>query len=163
MLWKENFYMRRTKHSCLWQQMTRNVRKGSLCNLRITKTQTADNADSDQPALIWAFVVRLQSVDTVVYVDEQKMPRLVCTDVHADLDLRCPQKCTRAHSVRCASNGRTVYNYQSCLNDLIENYCATSSNGYRIRWLFSEKERVFFFIIIIIIRLAKTKLMVAQF
>ena len=28
-------------------------------------------------------------MDTVVYVDEQKMPRLDCTDSHADLDLRC--------------------------------------------------------------------------
>ena len=28
-----------------------------------------------------------ESVDTVVYVDEQKMPRPDCTDAHADLDL----------------------------------------------------------------------------
>ena len=31
-----------------------------------------------------------ESVDTVVYVDKQKMPSLDCTDAHADLDLRCP-------------------------------------------------------------------------
>ena len=28
-------------------------------------------------------------MDTVVYVEEQKMPRLDCTDVHADLGLHC--------------------------------------------------------------------------
>ena len=28
---------------------------------------------------------------TVVYVDEQKMPRLDCIGARADLDLRCPQ------------------------------------------------------------------------
>ena len=32
-----------------------------------------------------------ESVDTLAYVDEQKMPKLDCTDAHADLDLRCPQ------------------------------------------------------------------------
>ena len=32
-----------------------------------------------------------ESVDTVVYVDEQKMPGLGCTDAHDYLDLRCPQ------------------------------------------------------------------------
>ena len=32
-----------------------------------------------------------ESADTVVYVDQQKMPRLDSTDAHADLDVRCPQ------------------------------------------------------------------------
>ena len=34
-----------------------------------------------------------ESVDTVVYVNEEKMPRFyeVFTDAHADLDLRFPQ------------------------------------------------------------------------
>ena len=32
-----------------------------------------------------------ESVDTMVYVDKQKMSRLDCKDVHADLDLCCPQ------------------------------------------------------------------------
>ena len=60
-----------------------------------------DNASPDQPELmrrlIWAFVVHLQncllteSVITVVYVEEQIMPRLDCTDAHTDLDLRCLQ------------------------------------------------------------------------
>ena len=31
-----------------------------------------------------------ESMNTVVYVDRQKMPRLDCSDAHADLDLRCP-------------------------------------------------------------------------
>ena len=30
-------------------------------------------------------------MDAVVYVNKQKMPRLDCTDAHADLDLCCPQ------------------------------------------------------------------------
>ena len=33
----------------------------------------------------------VQSMDTVVYVDEHRMLRSDCTDAHADLDLRCPQ------------------------------------------------------------------------
>ena len=41
-----------------------------------------------------------ESVDTVVYVDEQKMPRLDCTDAHADL---LSANCIRALSVRKAS------------------------------------------------------------
>ena len=53
--------------------------------------QFADNAGPDQPAhlcrLIWTFIVRL--VDTVVYVDEQRMARLDCRDAHADPDLCC--------------------------------------------------------------------------
>ena len=32
-----------------------------------------------------------ESGDSVVYVDEQKMPRLDCTDAHADLDLCFPK------------------------------------------------------------------------
>ena len=32
-----------------------------------------------------------EPVDTVVYADKQKIPRLDCTDTHADLDLWCPQ------------------------------------------------------------------------
>ena len=32
-----------------------------------------------------------ESLDTVVYVDEQRVSVLDCTDAHADLDLRCPQ------------------------------------------------------------------------
>ena len=30
-------------------------------------------------------------MDTEVYVDEQKMPKIYCADVHAELDLRRPQ------------------------------------------------------------------------
>ena len=30
-------------------------------------------------------------MDTVVSVNEQKMPKLDCTDAHSDLDLGCPQ------------------------------------------------------------------------
>ena len=54
--------------------------------------QFVDNAGPDQPAhlrrLIWAYVVRLQVNDTVIYVDEQRMLRPYCTDEHALLDLR---------------------------------------------------------------------------
>ena len=54
--------------------------------------QFADNAGPDQPAhvhrLIWALIVW---VDTVVNVDEQKIPRLDCTDAHGDLHLHCLQ------------------------------------------------------------------------
>ena len=31
-------------------------------------------------------------MDIEVYVEEQKMPILYCTDAHGDLDLRCLQK-----------------------------------------------------------------------
>ena len=54
-----------------------------------------DNAGPDQPAhkcrLIRAFVVLTESVDIVVYVNEQRMPRLAYTDGHADLNLHCLQ------------------------------------------------------------------------
>ena len=50
--------------------------------------QFVDNAGPDQPAhlrrLIWAFAVRLQVNDTVIYVHEQRPD---CTDEHALLDL----------------------------------------------------------------------------
>ena len=52
--------------------------------MKRTLMQTSYNADPDQPVLT-------ESVDTVVYVDGQKMPRLDSTDAHADLDLSCPQ------------------------------------------------------------------------
>ena len=32
-----------------------------------------------------------ESMDTVVYVDEQRMRRAGCTDAQVDLSLRCPQ------------------------------------------------------------------------
>ena len=32
-----------------------------------------------------------ESVDTVVYVNKQKMSKLDCTDAHVHLDLPCPQ------------------------------------------------------------------------
>ena len=57
----------------------------------------ADNAGPDQPAhLLTQADLGLrcpltESMDTVVYVDEQRMIRSDCTDAHADLDLRCPQ------------------------------------------------------------------------
>ena len=49
--------------------------------------QLADNAGPNQGLRC----PLTESVDTVVYVDEQKMLRLDCIDAHADLDLLCPQ------------------------------------------------------------------------
>ena len=51
----------------------------------------ADIARPDQPADQDLCSRLTKSVDTVVYVDEQRMLRSNCTDVHAYLDLRCPQ------------------------------------------------------------------------
>ena len=55
----------------------------------------AVNAGPDQPMHAQVALVLhcplTESVDTIVYVDEQKMPRVVCTDVQADLQLCCPQ------------------------------------------------------------------------
>ena len=57
--------------------------------------QFADNAGPDQPSFMqadkdhcWALT---ESKDAVVYVDQQRMSRSDCTDVHTDLDLRWPQ------------------------------------------------------------------------
>ena len=61
--------------------MMRNAQKGPLCNLQTMQAQ----ADLGLRCPL------TESVDTVVYVDEQKMPRLDCKDAHADLDLHCPQ------------------------------------------------------------------------
>ena len=41
----------------------------------------ADNAD------VGLHCPLMESVDIIVYVDKQKMPRLDCRDVHTDLDL----------------------------------------------------------------------------
>ena len=54
----------------------------------------AENEGLDQPAQADRGLCcsLTESVDTVRYIDEQKMPRTDCTDVHADLYIRCPQK-----------------------------------------------------------------------
>ena len=51
----------------------------------------ADNAGPDQPAHtdLGLRCPLTESMATVVYVDEQKMPRSDCTDAHSHLDLRC--------------------------------------------------------------------------
>ena len=51
--------------------------------------QFADNADPDQPAGMRCPLT--ESLDTIVYVNEQRMSRPDWTDAHADLDLRCKQ------------------------------------------------------------------------
>ena len=61
--------------------MMGNMGKGSLYNMRTMQVQIS---------LRNCFPLS-ESVDTVVYDYKQKIPRLDCTDVHADLDLRCPQ------------------------------------------------------------------------
>ena len=39
---------------------------------------------------MWAFIAPLtESMDSVVYIDKQRMSRSDCTDGHADLDLCC--------------------------------------------------------------------------
>ena len=58
--------------------------------------QFAVSEGPDQPAhlcrLIRAFVPLTESINIVVYVDEQRMLGSHCTDVHAEfLDLRCSQ------------------------------------------------------------------------
>ena len=61
--------------------------KGSLCNLRTTQALISLQRRAD-PDLRCPLT---ESGDTVVYVNEQIMPRLYCTGAHADLDLRRPQ------------------------------------------------------------------------
>ena len=54
--------------------------------------QFADYAGPDQPGLIQGLHCLLaESVDTVVYLNEQRMLRSNCKDLHADLDLHCLQ------------------------------------------------------------------------
>ena len=55
---------------------------GPLCNLQIMQAQPSLHEHSLHCPLT-------ESVDTVVYVDEQTMPRTDCSDEHAVLDLRC--------------------------------------------------------------------------
>ena len=53
--------------------------------------QFADNTGPDQPAHKCLHCQHTELVDTVVYVDRQRLLRSDCIDAHADLDLRCPQ------------------------------------------------------------------------
>ena len=55
--------------------------------------QFADNAGPDQLHICIAdqglHCPHTESMDTVVYVEEERMSRSDCTDVHAHLDLPC--------------------------------------------------------------------------
>ena len=62
-----------------------NTRKGALCKLQTKQALISLYAQAD-PGLCCRLT---ESVHTVVYVDKQKVPRLDCTDAHADLDLHC--------------------------------------------------------------------------
>ena len=66
----------------------RNAQKVPLCNLRTTQALISLRIAQADLGLRCPLI---ESVDIVVYVDEQKMPRLDCTDAHTDLDLCCPQ------------------------------------------------------------------------
>ena len=63
-------------------------------NIGKSHFEFADNAGPDKPAhqrRLISGCPLTESVDTIVYVDEQKMPRLYCTYAHGHLKLRCPQ------------------------------------------------------------------------
>ena len=64
--------------------MMHNAPKGPLCGLQTMKAQISLHYVQADLGLHCPLT---KSVDTVVYVDKQKMPRLDCTDVQADLDL----------------------------------------------------------------------------
>ena len=60
--------------------------------------QFADNAGPDQPARMQALINLTESMDTVVYFDEQRMLRSECSDAHTDLDLRYPHIASESFS-----------------------------------------------------------------
>ena len=66
-------------------QMMFNTWKGPLCYLRTMQALISLCINLGLCCPI------LASVDTVLYISKQKMPRLDCTNTHADLDLHCPQ------------------------------------------------------------------------
>ena len=51
--------------------------------------QFADNVGPGQPAYLGLCCPLTESMDTVIYVYEQRMSRSDCTDVHAHLDFHC--------------------------------------------------------------------------
>ena len=58
-----------------------NAGKGPVCNLWTTQSLIS----------LQVHCPLTESMDTVVYVDEQRMLRSDCIDAHADLDLCCLQ------------------------------------------------------------------------
>ena len=64
----------------------RNARKRPLCNFRTTQARSAcAKAQADQGLRC----PLTESMDIVVHVDEQRIYRSDCTDVHAHQDLSC--------------------------------------------------------------------------
>ena len=65
--------------TAMWATAMHN--KGPLCNLQTTQAD------------LGLCCPLTESVNIVVYVNKQKMPRLDCTDGYGDLDLCFPHKC----------------------------------------------------------------------
>ena len=71
---------------CTWKGSSCNLhctRKGSLCNLHCTRKGSLCNLHC----------TLTESTDSVLYVDEQRMSRSDCKDVHVLLDLHCSYMC----------------------------------------------------------------------
>ena len=60
----------------------RNAQKGPLCNLQTTQAQISLCIQGLRCPIP-------ESMDTVLYIDEQRRLRHDCTDAHADLGFRC--------------------------------------------------------------------------
>ena len=65
----------------LYIDIMRNARKGPLCNMRETQARSAGDNGLRCPLT--------ESMDNVVYVDEQRRPWSDCADAQSDLGLRC--------------------------------------------------------------------------
>ena len=66
--------------------MIHKAQKGPLCNLQTMQAKIA-YAQADQGL----HCPLTESMETVVYVNKQRMLRSDCADAHTDLDIHCPQ------------------------------------------------------------------------
>ena len=66
----------------------------------------------------------MESFDIVVYVDDQRMLRSDCTDVHTDLSLRCSQMTSESFS-------QGVYH----MTAIAFNVCLTATDRAIGQWL----------------------------
>ena len=79
-----------------------------------------------------------ESIDIVVYVNEQRMSRSECTDAHAHLDIRCSHRHKGLFPTLC-----NMLNYGVQILRIALVYCISSSL-FRVDWLQSFLFYIYF-------------------
>ena len=81
----ETMSIQRSTLCACWVNLMDKARKGPLCNLRTTQDKFSVFAQAD----LGLRYPLTESMDTLIYVDEQRMPRSDCINAHYDLGLQC--------------------------------------------------------------------------